>query len=144
SMRALLSSIIGLALLASAFSGTLYAQDITGEWQGTIKAIKDQRTIVRISKQLDGSLQLRLLLIDQNPQDWGSGNLANTVSLDGSVLKFTIDGLKASYEGTLSADRNSITGTFTRDQPFPFEMVRATRENAWRDPAQHSAQFVTV
>jgi len=130
------------AFLAGA--GTLFAQDITGDWQGTIKALKDQRTILRISRQLDGSLQLRLLLIDQQVADWGSGNAANTVSLDGSTFKFTVEGLKASYEGTIGADGNSITGTLTRDAPFPFDVVRMTKENAWRDPAPHSDQFVTV
>ena len=135
------------ALAALAFlgiSGTLYAQDITGDWQGTIKAVKDQRTILRISRQLDGSLQLRMVLIDQQVADWGSGNAANTVSLDGQTLKFTVEGLKASYEGTLSADGNSIAGTLTRDAPFPFDVVRVTKENAWHDPAPHSNQFVTV
>jgi len=141
-MRTIRSLLAAVAFLAC--TGTLYAQDITGEWQGTIKAVKDQRTIVRISKQLDGSLQLRLLLIDQGAPDWGSGNAANTVSLDGSVLKFTIDGLKASYEGTLSADRNSITGTMTREALFSFNLVRVTKENAWRDPAPHTDQFITV
>jgi pimeloyl-ACP methyl ester carboxylesterase len=133
---------VALAFLAGA--GTLFAQDITGDWQGTIKGPKDQRTILHVSKQLDGSLQLRMLLIDQNPPDWGSGNAANTVSLDGSTLRFTVDGLKASYEGTLSSDRNSIVGTLTRDAPFTFNLVRTTRETAWRDPAPHSDQFITV
>ena len=124
--------------------GTLYAQDITGDWQGTIKAVKDQRAILHISRQLDGSLQLRLLLIDQPVADWGSGNAANTVSLEGSTLKFTVEGLKASFEGTVGTDRSSIKGTLTRDAPFPFDMVRVTKENAWRDPAPHSDQFITV
>ena len=133
-----------MAVAFLAGTGTIHAQDITGDWQGTIKAVKDQRTILRISRQLDGSLQLRLLLIDQQVADWGSGNAANAVSLDGRTLKFTVEGLKASYEGTLSADRNSIAGTLTRDAPFPFDVVRVTKENAWRDPAPHSDQFVMV
>src|SRR6187549_3864243 len=141
-MRIVTSLICALAFLAGA--GTLFAQDITGDWQGTIKGPKDQRTILHVSRQLDGNLQLRMLLIDQNPPDWGSGNAANTVSLDGSTLKFTVDGLKASYEGTLSSDRNSIVGTLTREAPFTFNLVRTTRETAWRDPAPHRDQFITV
>jgi pimeloyl-ACP methyl ester carboxylesterase len=141
-MRTINALLMAVALLAG--TGTAHAQDITGDWQGTIKGPKDQRTILHVSRQLDGSLQLRLLLIDQPVADWGSGNLANTVSLDGPTLKFTVEGLKASFEGTLSADRNSITGTFTRDAPFIFNLVRTTRETAWRDPAPHSDQFITV
>ena len=135
---------VALALLGTSFTGPLYAQDITGDWQGTFTAAREQRTILRISRQLDGSLQLRLLLVNENPPDWGSGNLANAVSLEGSDFKFTIDGLNASYAGKLSADGNSITGTLTRGAPIPFDVVRATRETAWRDPAPHADQFVIV
>jgi len=77
-MRTIRPLLAAVAFLAC--TGTLYAQDITGEWQGTIKAVKDQRTILRISRQLDGSLQLRMLLIDQPVADWGSGNAANRVA----------------------------------------------------------------
>lgn len=139
---------VALALLGTTFAGPLYAQDITGEWQGTFTAVtnanKVQRTILRISRQLDGSLQLRMLLIDENPADWGSGNLASAVSLEGTDFKFNIDGLKVSYEGKRSADGNSITGTLTRGVPMPFNVVRVTRETAWRDPAPHTDRFVTV
>jgi pimeloyl-ACP methyl ester carboxylesterase len=141
-MRTVRSLMMAFAFLAG--TGTLFAQDITGDWQGTIKSPKDLRTILHISRQLDGSLQLRMLLIDQNPPDWGSGNAANAVSLDGSTFKFTVDGLKASYEGTLSTDRNSITGTLTRDAQFAFNLVRATKETAWRDPASHTDQLIAV
>jgi len=137
-------SIVIIALLGIALTGTLYAQDITGDWQGTLKAAKDLRLIARISKQLDGSLQLRILAADQNPPDWGSGNLANSVSLEGSDFKFTADSVKASYEGKLSPDGNSITGTFSQGKPLPLDLYRATKETAWRDPAPHTDQFITV
>ena len=143
-MKTVRAVTVALALVGTPLAGTLHAQDITGEWQGTFKAAREQRTILRISRQLDGSLQLRMLLIDENPADWGSGNLANAVSLEGSDFKFSIDGLKASYQGTLSTDRNSITGTLTRGEPMPFDVVRVTRETAWRDPAPHADQFITV
>jgi non-heme chloroperoxidase len=123
--------------------GTLHAQDITGAWQGTLEA-KELRMIIRISKQLDGSLQARILRVDQNPADWGSGNPANSVSLEGSTFKFTVDSVKVSYEGKLSADGNSITGTWTQGSPLQLDLYRATNETAWRDPAPHTDQFVTV
>ena len=143
-MKTLRALIIALALLATTFTGTVHAQDITGDWQGTFTAARVQRTILRISRQLDGSLQLRMLMLDENPPDWGSGNPANAVLLVGSDFKFSIDGLKTSYEGKLSPDGNSITGTLTRGKPIPFDVVRVTRETAWRDPAPHADQFVPV
>jgi non-heme chloroperoxidase len=124
-------------------NGALHAQDITGAWQATLKA-SETRLIVRVSRQLDGSLEARLLRADQNPPDWGSGNRANSVSLEGSDFKLRADSLKASYEGKLSADGQSITGTWTQGDAFPLDLHRATKETEWRDPAPHSAQFLTV
>lgn len=131
--------------VASVFvAGALYAQDITGDWQGTLKANADVRLIVRIRKELDGSLQARVLRADQNPADWGSGNLANAVSLEGSDFKFRADAVKASYEGTLGADGNSISGTWTQGTAVPFELRRVTKETAWPEPTAHHSQFITV
>lgn len=122
---------------------TLYSQDVTGTWQGTLQA-KELRLIVRISKQLDGSLDAKILRVNQNPADWGAGNGAKSVSLEGSNFKFTVDSLKASYQGVLSADGSSITGTWTQGSPAPLDLHRVTKETAWSDPASHTAQFVTV
>jgi pimeloyl-ACP methyl ester carboxylesterase len=142
-MKTLISLIVAL-LLAGPLAATLHAQDITGDWQGTLKPGKDLRLILRVSRQLDRSLQVRIVSVDQNPADWGSGNLANTASLEGAEFKFTVDGLKASYEGKLSADGNAITGTFSQGKPLPLDLARATKETAWRDPAPHADQFITV
>ena len=140
-MKTFYSFIVAL-LLAGPFAGTLSAQDITGTWQGTING-KGVRTLVRIFRQLDGSLQLRLLPVDQQNADWGTGNLATTVSLDGTDFKFTIDGLKINFEGKLSPDGNSITGTLAQVN-VPYNLSRATKETEWRDPAPHVDQFITV
>jgi non-heme chloroperoxidase len=132
---------VGILLLL--VTGTLYAQDITGDWQGTLKA-GEMRVLIRVSKQLDGSLEAKLLRVDQNPPDWGSGNGANSVSLEGSDFKFTFNSMKVSYEGKLSADGKTIAGIWTQDSPSPLDLQRATKETAWRDPAPHTDQFVTV
>jgi len=130
---------IGLLLL----SGTLYAQDITGSWQGTLKPA-GTRIIVRIAKQLDGSLGARILRVDSAPPDWGAGNPAGALSIEGSDFKMTVPVLKASCEGKLSTDGKSITGTWTQDDSSPFELHRPTKETEWREPAAHTAQQVTV
>jgi pimeloyl-ACP methyl ester carboxylesterase len=124
-------------------TGALYAQDITGDWQGTLKA-GEMRVLIRISKQLDGSLEARLIRPVQNPPDWGTGNRANSVSLEGSDFKFTFNSPKVSYEGKLSANGNSITGAWTQDSSLPLDLHRATKETAWRDPVPHIEQFITV
>lgn len=132
-----------VTILVLLVTGTLYAQDITGIWQGTLQA-SETRMIVRISKQLDGSLQVRILRVDQNPPDWGSGNGASSVLHEGSDFKFTIDPAKVTYEGKLSADGNLITGTWTQGNSSALDLYRPTKENQWRDPAPHTDRFVTV
>lgn len=128
-----------LVLLNGAFG----AQDIVGNWQGTPNE-GETRLIVRVSKQLDGSLEARIVRVDQNPPDWGAGNRANSVSLAGNEFKLAAGSIKASFEGTLSADGNSISGTWTQDGAVPLALHRATPETAWREPASHSQRFVEV
>jgi non-heme chloroperoxidase len=135
-------SVLATFLLAM-MAGSLCAQDITGVWQGTLNG-SETRLMIRISQQLDGTLQARILRVDQNPPDWGSGNGATSVSLEGSDFKLTADSGKVSYEGNVSADGNSITGTWTQGSSSPLDLRRATEKTAWRDPAPHTPQFVTV
>ena len=65
-------------------------------------------------------------------------------SLNGSHIKFAIPQIKGSYDGTLSADGTTITGTFTQGLSLPLEFRHATKETAWADPSPHSAQFIPV
>jgi non-heme chloroperoxidase len=132
---------VASALLSAA--SRIYGQDIQGNWQGTIEG-KETRMIFRVSRQLDGSLEARVIRVGQNAPDWGAGNRANAVSFQESTLKVAVDSMKAAYEGVLSADGNSITGTLTQDGTWPFKLHRATKETAWRDPVPHTDQFVAV
>jgi hypothetical protein len=121
-----------------------YAQDISGDWQGTLKAgTRELRTILQITKGDSGEWKAVLLSIDQSP-DRGAGIATTSFSLDGSHVKFSIPQIQASYDGTLSADRTTITGTFTQVLPLPLKFRRATKETAWTDPSPHKVQFIPV
>jgi pimeloyl-ACP methyl ester carboxylesterase len=129
---------------ALATIGALYAQDISGDWQGRLQAgPQELRLIVKIEKGNSGGWNASLLSIDQIP-DRGVGIRANSVTLQGSNLKFTIDAARATYEGKVSTDGGSIKGTWTQGQPLPLDFQRATPENAWKDPSPHTVQLVTV
>jgi uncharacterized protein (TIGR03435 family) len=120
-----------LALLAAAPAVWLHAQqDITGTWQGTLSAGRDLRTVVKISKT-GADLQAVLFSIDQ-----GGGSLpTSNVTFQGSTIKFSIPGVGATFEGKLSADGSSITGTMTQgDRPLPLNLKRANAETAWVIP----------
>jgi hypothetical protein len=60
-----------MALIA--FAASLFAQDISGEWQGTPKAgPRELRTILQVTKGDTGEWRAVLLSIDQSP-DRGAG-----------------------------------------------------------------------
>ena len=118
-----------------------WAQDVAGDWQGTLKAGQDLRIILHIEKRGDGALTGTLYSIDQGPD----GIPVTSLTLQDSTLKVTADLLHASYEGKFSADGQTITGNWTQFVKLPLDLRRATKETAWqRDSSPHTAQFVTV
>jgi non-heme chloroperoxidase len=121
---------------------TLQAQDIAGDWQGTLsKADKHLRIILHFEKAADGAWTGKLYSIDQAPDPIP----VSAVTLHGSALKLTVDWVRGSYEGTVNADGVSITGTWTQADTLPLDFRRATKETAWqRDKSPHTVQFITV
>jgi uncharacterized protein (TIGR03435 family) len=128
-MKKLMLCLVALAALVA--TPALRAQDISGAWQGTIKAGgKDVRIVVKVAK-LDKGWSATLYNADQASQSLN----ASSVSQDGSTFKFKVDLLSANYEGKLSSDGKSIAGTWTQGgQSFPLTFLRATPETAWDIP----------
>ena len=105
--------------------------DIAGDWQGTLQAEKSLRIVLKIAK-VDKGWGATMYSIDQG----GQPIKATSVTLDGSTFKCSIDLIGGSYQGTLSADRNTVAGTWTQGPtPLPMTLVRATKETAWEIPA---------
>ena len=70
------------------------AQDITGDWQGTLHAGKDLRIVLKITKD-DGKLKVVGYSIDQ-----GAGAMnATGATLDGKDFKFAVPGVGGSFCG---------------------------------------------
>ena len=82
--------------LAVLSAGALYAQEITGTWQGTLVLPNKQelRTVVKVSR--DGAaLKAVLYSIDQTPQ-----GLSGVITLSGSTVKLEIPAAAMSYEAS--------------------------------------------
>jgi uncharacterized protein (TIGR03435 family) len=127
-MKKLMLSILSFVMLIGT---SLCAQDITGNWQGTLKAEKDLRIILVVTKD-DGKLKASMYSIDQGAM----ALKASSIMLDGANFKYVVDLIGGSYEGKLSADGKSIAGTWTQGtKPLPLVLERATRETAWEIPA---------
>ena len=114
-MKTLLSNLAFCALLAPG----LPAQDITGDWHGTLKSSGPEfRIVIHISKAGNGALQGTFDSVDQGAK----GVPLTSVTLDGATFKFTIDVAKVSYEGKVSGD--TISGTWSQAQSLPLEFER--------------------
>src|SRR5262245_20042250 len=137
--RALL--IVALLLMGSWVAS---AQDLTGDWQGTLgEAPRQLRLILHIEKGAGSAWKATLASIDQSP-DWGAGMAVDTLTVEGTSVKVAVASVRGTFDGTLAADGNSIAGTWSQGRPLPLTFARATPETAWKDPARHAVQFVTV
>jgi uncharacterized protein (TIGR03435 family) len=127
-MQKLMLWIIALAILQAS---ALFAQSLTGTWQGSLKLPnRELRIVFKISTTDQDTLKAVLYSIDQGAQPIP----ANTVTAQGSAIKISVLGIGGTYEGKLSADGNSIAGTWTQGQPFPLALARATPATAWTIP----------
>lgn len=104
---------------------------LVATWQGTLHTNRDVRFVVKITKAGDDTLQA-ISYFDLAMQAGGVNALSAT--LNGSQLKLEFP--FGMYEGTVSGDGNTITGTWRQEQSLPLIFVRATPETEWTIP-QH-------
>jgi fermentation-respiration switch protein FrsA (DUF1100 family) len=103
-----------------------HAQDITGDWQGVLSAnVADLHLVLHISKGADGALTATLDSVDQG----ANGIPVSSVTLKDSKLSLGIDVVHGTYEGTVSADGQSIKGTWSQGTAMPLEFKRATADS---------------
>lgn len=122
-----------MTAFAVSCGGALFAQNITGTWQGALQPPQgaERRIVIKISRADDESLKAVLYSVDPPAQPIN----ASAVSLQGSSVKMAVATLGGNYEGKLSGDGNSISGTFTQGGPaMPLILTRATTETAWVIP----------
>ena len=121
-------------LLAAFLGGPLFAQTMIGTWQGALKVPQapngELRIVIKISTSDADRLKAEMFSIDQGAQPIP----ATTVTQSGSTLKITIARINGNYEGRLSPDGRTITGTWTQGVPAPLMLVKATPETAWTIP----------
>jgi uncharacterized protein (TIGR03435 family) len=134
-----------LALLALPGS-PLLAQNITGTWQGALKAngandSTDLRTVIKISRTDNESLRGVFYSIDQDPTPIA----ATSVTLKGTTVKVSLVQLNGTFEGTLSEDGNTINGKWTQgNRSLPLNLVRATEQTAWAIPQPPPAAMMSA
>jgi dienelactone hydrolase len=97
------------------------AQDIADDWHGTLSAGgAELRLVLHITKAADGSLKATLDSVDQG----ANGILVNSVTLKDSKLNLEIQAVNGTYEGKVSADGKTISGTWSQGSSLPLDFKR--------------------
>ncbi len=118
-----------MMVLAALLGSALEAQNISGNWQGTLQAGQQKvRIVFKIALENDKPTAT-LYVVDQPAPPF-----ASTITRDGSNVKIAIPAINGNYAGKLSADGNSIVGTWTQGAAVPLNLARATPETAWEIP----------
>lgn len=105
--------------------------DLAGTWQGTLHAGQDLRTVVKINRDEKGVYQGTFYSLDQGAQ----GFALDSITLQGSDVKLVLKIFNLTYEGKLSADRNTIDGKSSQGGgSLPLVLTRTTPETAWEIP----------
>ena len=116
-------------------AAVLYGQTLTGTWQGVLKTPQapngEQRIVIKISTTEADKLAATMYFINV-----GASTLvpSGAVTANGAGLKMSFERINGTWEGRLSADGNTLDGTWTQDEPRPLVLTRATAGTAWTIP----------
>ena len=129
---AFLVCVSAVCLTASTGKTQAPVKSIDDTWQGTLHLPqRDLRLVLKVSHGADGALVGAMYSIDQG----GQSIKTSSMTFADGTLKLAIQMMDMTYEGKLSGDGKSITGTFTQgNQPTPLVFERATPETAWAIP----------
>ena len=125
-----------LIVLVALMGGALRAQNITGTWQGTLKAETNQRIVLKIfneDQRLKGSMY--------NSAQGALVMRVTSITVQGRSVKFSILSGSGSFEGNLSADGSSIAGTWTQGTgTFPLVLAHVFKKTPWKIPSPPTAK----
>lgn len=105
---------------------------IVGIWQGTARTPdgRGRRIMLKVARDAQGKLSATLY----NLGDMPPAMEGDAVSFEDGTLRFTNQFPGLTFEGRMSADGNSISGTVTRNGSFPLVLERTTPDTAWTLP----------
>jgi len=124
-----------LVALVTAASAA-HAQNIVGDWQGTLKlGPAELRLVLHIAKGDNGVFTATLDSIDQA----ANGIPVSSMSLKEAHLDFTVEAVRGSYKGRVNSEGTVIAGTWTQGEPLPLEFKRTANPiKAEHKPAKPS------
>ena len=100
------------------------AQDITGDWNGTLNTGAGQlRLVLHLAKNADGGLKATLDSIDQ---PGANGIPVSSATMKNSQLNLKVDAVNGTYEGKVNADASEIAGTWTQGAALQLNFHRGS------------------
>ena len=105
--------------------------DLAGIWQGTLHAPngKDLRIVYKVQKA-DGGWSAQSYSIDQTPMPIP----VTSITLQGTDVKISVLRIGGAYEGKMSPDGGTITGTWSQGAGLPLVLKRVNPDAAWPIP----------
>lgn len=116
---------LALLLVLTSATRNMHAQDITGQWQGTVQSAHPLRVVLNISLDSSGKPQAYFVPIGASPDHY----TVSSISMTHGELNVSVSG--ATYRGKLSGDGSQIDGTWTQGAASPLIFERATPETSW-------------
>jgi uncharacterized protein (TIGR03435 family) len=118
---------IALALLPAS---TLFAIDLNGTWQGysnNPETKESRKTVIKIASSDENPIKLNFYAPDLTYLVF-----PGTITVKGAVIKMSIPGIGATWQGKLSADGTTLTGTLEgMSVPVTWTMSRVKPEEEW-------------
>lgn len=116
-VRLTLNLVLAMAYCAvAAFAQTPTSQTLAGDWSGTLIAGGSSLPLVlHLTVEPDGKLSAAL----DSPAQAAYGLAGSNAQLSGSNFSFDVPSVHGTYTGTVSADRKTISGTWSQGKPLP-------------------------
>jgi uncharacterized protein (TIGR03435 family) len=111
--------------------GALFAQDLSGTWQGTLALKTELRLVVKIAKADATGMKAAFYSIDQGGQP-----IATSVTVQSPMVKILVPSIGGTYEGKLDGDAINLTGTWKQGEgsAIPLNLAHVAADKAWPIP----------
>jgi len=114
-------ALCGMVLVAPALSIAQAPAGLEGDWQGTLKSGQSAlRLVLHIARASDGRYFGQM-----DSVDLGSTTLIDSIQLTGDSVRLELKAIKGTFEGSINAARNTLTGTWNQGAAVPIEFKRA-------------------
>jgi pimeloyl-ACP methyl ester carboxylesterase len=116
----------------------LPAQDIAGQWQGTLHTPAPLRIVLKVCREQGADLKASLISLDQDPDYLP----VTAITATNGEVSLSVRMIQGTYQGKMNEDGTRIDGTWNQGMPLHLEFQRATEQTSWL--AKSTTQLITV